>query len=450
MKSLVFFFSFCLSFFASTPSFADTPVSAEPYGQYIVNQAWENLESEVMPWSWYALGDPKPLTDKEGNHIAAQINQVYLKAYAARVIGFRPGSDPIFKLHDGQPARAAVTGDSPESPIYFNLDVIGNPELFSYSKAVGLIVHELGHKIQRQIKTDFGTVTISQSEIDVVAGKLEGFAALRESRVVFEDAKGTLRELHVFNLCDDRRAMGGRPEWFEKKPLVGVILEGSKILPLNSLLFGEIDRINLDKKDWRIYRSIRTEMIRAESDSKTGMTKFHIAFKHRLDRKNVDINHQDPKYYAETSFLQLDLDSDSPVAKRVKSAVSTSARYSVIPKLVLNSRVEDGKRVTVTGYVDFRPWLGSGKAYKEDLAVVFEVDGVRKTEPMNIVAGEEIWGEFKIVTATFVHTFDFNPKSGIDFEFIAVQARIPVNLSNGANDLFYVPPREVHRVRVMP
>lgn len=423
-------------------------VTAEAYGPYIVTQAFANLGSFLWPEDWRWIGG-NPFTEKEVQYIIKPIVGVYEKASAAKVVGFKPGSDPVFQLHDGQPARTAVTGNEADSPIYFNLDVINNADLFSMSKAFDVLVHELGHKIDRDPWTDDGNpgdsrpIHIDQSEIDTVAGKFAKIAERYEMKDVTFDANDQPHTTYVYNYLHDFWNYNSDQDLAYRLPIVAYVV-GEQILPLQDLLY----RAALKKRSPKeTYLDFYNEVFQCEPDYNSPSTNCLVSFRHRIDTK-PNTEDVDYKFHAEESELAIDL-TGTPKATLQTTALSESARYSVIPKLVLSEGESDSKQIVINGYVDFRSWAGVEAAKHYGSAVILEINGVRKSFPLDIVGGDYDQSNDLMRTVTFVVDVPFDHRKGVHVRFVAIRAEMATGYSSGQDpNIYYILPRRKFAVDV--
>ncbi len=147
--------------------FSNSASAGVPYGPYIVLKSayWlpDYLDAALRVHGY--LGERAQNVRevyRRRVELLIAINQVaeeFRRSHLNR-IEFKQGGDDLFNL-PGRPPRMAVTGTSLGSKVIFNLGLISDPGRFGLNDALGLWVHELGHKLKAG--------RFSQEEIDQAA-----------------------------------------------------------------------------------------------------------------------------------------------------------------------------------------------------------------------------------------------------------------------------------------
>lgn len=150
------------------------------YGEFIVRKAWVYIHRDIdeLRRDYSLIHESSKDPSAQFKAKVALINALFEASIKMsqqdgfELLQFRPGGDPVFKLSPNEPPRTAVTGTSADAPIIFNLERINQLDHFNYSKALGLLIHELGHKVDKP----------SQFFLDVIASEIEQRSHNRESR----------------------------------------------------------------------------------------------------------------------------------------------------------------------------------------------------------------------------------------------------------------------------
>ncbi len=399
------------------------------YGPYIVNSAWFSIRPLIFALD-RGNSSAHDFSEKELLYILQPMKFVYNEADTAKVVGFRPGNDPVFDVPPGQRRPTAVTNRERKSPILFNLGIINNPDSFKFSQAVGLIVHELGHKIDKYPTLPNGDRwEISQYDIDTVAGKVQRLLAPSEGAVTIGERQLMYANYYIFPPANSGI--------FYEFPPIGVIYPGGKIPPIENLVFSGITRQN--EKSKVILTNHLIESLHIETLDKN-------IFRFSVLTRNAKIDNgvMNSEYNWTMTDTKLILDFTAPGAEIESSKVFDGLRFTLEPKLTVSIDKAEAQKgnLQLLGYVDFSQWKPKGVADSETLSIVVEENMIRKEYPVEILAGE-FPNERQLKSATFSFQKKYSQKRKI--KFIALRAR---NSFSNSQDFFYIPLRKQLEVMV--
>lgn len=393
---------FSISIYLFVQTVAATEFQPIPYGKFIIEAAWSSLDN-VLPSS------PLPESPKSYYYYKFLNQMLTLKKsiHPKTHFEYRDGNDPIFALKTTEPYRTAVTSTKIDAKIVFNLSKISNPEKFGYSDAVALLIHELGHKVDRQYidRNNFidslteiyrypprklpppKTVEITQYEVDQLATSIAQSAAanILVSTLAKNDNLDT-SVIAINNIQNMRTTAGVRLEQQVLQPQVGILIKDT-IYPVTNMIFS---KYSSEQEIFFI------EELQFSKDT---------AYKMRL------IAHSTKTYTPIEIVYEFNI-SDNVGLTNIKSDKPTHTEpnyeYITLEKFVISATKKSPNNfnaVELTGYANLLGlpqsyWIYPNKKYK----LVLRIDGKLVENSIEILSGITDWKSNRYLSITFKST----------------------------------------------